>query len=127
MNKVAKTIYLSQVYKAVPLSERICGGEYYLQDGGCGKPILRNAALLDGVLMHFGCLKKRSVQPTHMCNNCGSFLTPKKIVTMNVSGEKIKSCRLCGSSDVTRLGWNRQPNITFQHGRAIRIWPDQSW
>ena len=119
-------IRLSQIYKSIPLSERVCGGKHPQEDVGCGKPILRNAALLDGVLMHYGCLKKSCLEPTHMCNNCGSFLTPKKIVTVLFRGDNFKSCGLCGNSDIFSLGWNRQQTITVSHQKMINELPEQS-
>jgi hypothetical protein len=103
-------INLNRVYKSIPLSERICGrdGMFFQEGVGCRKPILRNAALIDGVLMHYGCFKKSYFEPTHMCNGCGSFLSPKKIVTVDFRGEKFKSCGVCGSTDIFSLGWSRQ-------------------
>ena len=118
-------INLNRVYKSIPLSERVCGGEHPQENVGCGKPIIRNITLIDGILMHYGCLKKAYLEPTHMCNGCGSFLTPKKIVTITFRGEDFKSCGLCGSSDIFSLGWNRQQTITVSHQKMINELPEQ--
>lgn len=99
-----ETIFLSQVYRKLPAQSRICEG--------CNNVIQRNAALLDGVLYHYGCMKKREAQPSHMCNNCGSFLTSGKIVTVFIDGEKVRSCGLCGSTEVSWLGpYNQQERL----------------
>jgi hypothetical protein len=120
-------IRLSQIYESIPLSERLCGklGNFFQENVGCRKPVVRNAILIDGVIMHYGCFKKSYFEPTHMCNNCGSFLTPKKIVTVLFRGENFKSCGLCGSSDIFSLGWNRQQTITVSHQKMINELPEQ--
>jgi len=121
-------IRLSQIYKKVPLSERLCGklGNFFQENVGCRKPVVRNAILIDGVIMHYGCFKKSYFEPTHMCNGCGSFLTPKKIVTVLFRGENFKSCGLCGSSDIFSLGWNRQQTITVSRQKMIHELSQQS-
>jgi len=104
-----RLIRLSQVYRMIPLHERLCEG--------CSNPIERNAALLDGVLYHFGCMKRLNIHPTHMCLSCGSFLTPRKITVSWIDGEKMQTCGLCGNQDLTPLGrpkWQPKPP-TFPH------------
>ena len=111
---------INVIYRRIPLSERLCGkyGGFPREGVGCGKPVVRNAALLDGIVMHYGCVKKACFQPTHLCNGCGSFLSPAKIVTTIFRGEKIKGCGLCGTTDIIKLGWTGRQNVVTNHQRA---------
>jgi len=90
-------IYLDTVYKDVPLEKRICIA--------CGERIIRNCALLDGQLIHFGCFKKTKALPTYRCQNCYSFLTKANLNRVDFGdGSKPQlSCSNCGSQDIKHI------------------------
>lgn len=87
---------LDRVYREIPLEERVCEG--------CGEPIQRNVAMLDGKLYHWGCLKRSKAKPTHLCLDCWSYLTGKGLTKVDWGdGSSTKACGNCGSTNLKRL------------------------
>ena len=88
---------IRQLYKKIPPEKRLCHI--------CGKPVLRNIDLLDGEIVHHGCLNKVGTKPTHRCLDCYSLLTRNKIVRTQFEpdGPVTLTCGLCGSSNLQPL------------------------
>jgi len=97
---------LNQLYDQIPIEDRICEG--------CGEPIHRNIAMLNGKLYHWGCLKQTKAKPTHLCLECFSYLTGKGIVKATVGDFTHKACGNCGSFNLKPLTrWKGRSNIEF--------------
>lgn len=91
---------LNQLYKKIPVEQRICEG--------CGESILRNIAVFDGELYHYGCLKRTKAKPTHQCIECFAYLSGKGISNVTVDGYTMKHCKQCGSPNLKPLRrWRR--------------------
>jgi len=86
---------IRKVYKSVPVDKRICEG--------CGEPIIRNLAVFDGELYHYGCLKRTKAKPTHLCLNCFAYLSGKGISSVTVGGVTMKCCKMCEGSHLKPL------------------------
>jgi len=73
---------------------------------GCGQPILKNLAFLDGEPWHFGELRDEEgfARATHVCRDCCSYLTPGKVGHMMINGERWRVCGVCGSTNLKWLG-----------------------
>ena len=92
---------IHRAYKQVSMEDRTCEG--------CGKPIIRNLAIIDGRLYHYGCMKQTKAKPTHFCLECFSYLTAKGIVKTDFDGETQRSCGNCGNPNLRRLRrWRKE-------------------
>jgi hypothetical protein len=83
------------LYRKIPVEERICEG--------CGDPIERNLAVLDGKLYHYGCLKRTRAKPVAVCLDCWSYLSGKNITKASFDGRAVRGCGECGSSNLRFL------------------------
>jgi hypothetical protein len=79
---------------------------------GCGKPIIRNLARLNGKPFHYGCLKRTKAKPALYCLDCNSYLTGSKIGRAAFAeGERPwLVCGNCGSTNLKPAGRWRRPS-----------------
>jgi len=69
---------------------------------GCGKPIYRNLAFLNGLPWHYGELKETEEfgQASYFCRSCSTYLTRGKVGLLTITGFPTRTCGMCGSSDI---------------------------
>lgn len=92
---------INRLYRQIPVEDRLCEG--------CGEPIQRNIATLDGKIYHYGCLKQTKAKPTHQCLNCFSYLTGKGINKVEINNIEQKACGNCGSFNLRFLRqWTKE-------------------
>jgi len=77
-----------------PSSQRICYA--------CDQPILRNIALYDGELYHYGCLKEEEAK-SFRCPECFSTLSGLETRWTEVDGIRTRACGNCGNPDLTNV------------------------
>lgn len=85
---------LRYLYRKYAPEERICPG--------CRKPIIRNIAVHEGELWHYGCLQEAK-QWKYRCLNCHRVLRKLDVAESQVMGVPLLSCRFCGSTGVQPL------------------------
>jgi len=86
-------VALRYLYRKIPTEKRICKG--------CGNPILRNIALLEGEMFHYGCLMKGEAEH-YECLDCYSRIAGADVVktAFEPGLPPIRCCPSCGSTNL---------------------------
>ena len=78
---------LRYVYRKFAAKQRICTG--------CGRIILRNIAVYQGELWHYGCLMEAQ-KKKYRCIQCGAYLSTLETSQITVGGDSARACGVCG-------------------------------
>lgn len=78
------------------MTERICEG--------CGFPIIRNLAMYDQGLYHYGCLKRTHGKPDYQCLDCLAYWSRGRLARIEYADDEPDfCCPECGCGDLRHL------------------------
>jgi len=87
---------LRYLYRTLAPEERICPS--------CGKPILRNIAVYEGDLWHYGCLQEAK-RVKWRCRSCYAQLSTLQTIRATVGDQVIRACTRCGGQVEPLYTW----------------------